>query len=557
MSDIVSVGALRVLLSPGPTGLRNTFSRGDRKGLYIGFLIVGALFWAGLFGTMLFLVQKFYEVEGFGPFLARKLLEMLLASLFVMLSFSNVITALSTFFLSDDLELVLGLPVSRPTFHFARLTDTLIQSSWMMGLFGVPVFLAYGIVIHADAVYYLVAAITIPALLLMATNFGVVLATLLVNVFPARRTRELMVLLSVVMLAALFVLFRTLRPERLVDAQAFQSLGAYIAAIQIPAPVLFPPRWASAVMNATLLGTPFPWKEALLLATGTLASTAVARWATSRGFDQGWARAQEARAPRFYRSGWFDRIVRVLPPSWRAIAGKELRVFVRDPAQWSQVFLLAGLCAIYLVSINSLPVATFSGEAMRSVRESITFLNLGMGGFVMAAIAARFQFTAVSREGHAWWIVRGAPVDPVTVLRAKAAFGIVPMLVVGEIVTVGSGWLLDARPLILALEAGVTFLLAIGISGIASGMGAYWPDFRADNAARAASGPAAVFFMVVAQVLVFSVLALFIVAAYLMFWGRFSPYWAILPLAWASALCIFSAVWPIRRAAAALWARGI
>ena len=39
---------------------------------------------------------------------------------------------------------------------------------------------------------------------------------------------------------------------------------------------------------------------------------------------------------------------------------------------------------------------------------------------VMAAIAARFNFAAVSREGRAFWLLRAAPVDPATVLRAKA-----------------------------------------------------------------------------------------------------------------------------------------
>jgi hypothetical protein len=38
---------------------------------------------------------------------------------------------------------------------------------------------------------------------------------------------------------------------------------------------------------------------------------------------------------------------------------------------------------------------------------------------LMAAIAARFQFTAVSREGRGWWLLRGSPVDPVVALRAK------------------------------------------------------------------------------------------------------------------------------------------
>jgi ABC-2 type transport system permease protein len=532
--------------------------RGERRGLYAGLGVVGLLFWLGLFGAMYLLVGQFWAVEGFGPFLARKLLEMLLASLFVMLCFSNVITALSNYYLAEDLELVLALPVSRTTFHYSRFADTLAQSSWMMVLFGVPVFLAYGVRIGAGPAYYASVALGVPALLVLACNFGVVLSTVLVNVFPARRTRELMVLLGLLMVVALFVLLRSLRPERLVNAQEFESLAAYLNELQLPAPVLFPPRWASEVMSSTLLYAPFPWQEAALLGLGALASSAVARWTVAWGFDGGWARSQEARAARFYRNPGFDVLTRALPPAWRAIVGKELRVFVRDPSQWSQVFLLGGVCAVYLVSVQSLPIDAFQGPVLTALRRAIAFLNLGMGGFVMAAIAARFQFTAVSREGRGWWLLRGAPVDPVTALRAKGVLGLVPMLVVGEVVVIGSGVLLQAPAELLALEALFTALLAWGISGLAVSMGAWWPDFRAETAARAASSPAAVFFMVVALVVVGVVLALLGVGVGLWYTSYKVPHaLAVVPVLMAAALCAACARWPLRRAAQALWDRGL
>jgi len=47
---------------------------------------------------------------------------------------------------------------------------------------------------------------------------------------------------------------------------------------------------------------------------------------------------------------------------------------------------------------------------------------------------ARFQFTAVSREGRAWWIIRSGPIEPATFLFAKAVPGFLPMIVVGEVV---------------------------------------------------------------------------------------------------------------------------
>ena len=554
-ADSLSPGLVARLLSPRSLSLRNVVLRGEQRGLYLGFAFLAFLFWIGLFALLLYRVDRFWQISGLGPVLATKFLDILLVSLFGMLSFSNVITALSVYYLSDDLELILALPLSRPTFHYARFFDTLFQSSWMMILFGLPVFCAAGLVAQAGWPYYASMFLAVPCLLLMATAVGVTVATFLVNVFPARRTREFMLFVGVLMVAMLFVIIRTLRPEQLVDAQAFESLAEYMAALNIPLPRLFPPRWAGDVMGRALLGSPIPWTEVGLLLTGALTTMAIARWSTRVGFDGGWARSQEARAARFYKSRVFDNLSLILPKAWRPIAAKELRVLARDPAQWSQIFLLIGLCAIYLISVQALPLSAFRGESAQLIREGFTFLNLGIGGFVMAAIAGRFQFTAISREGKSWWVLRGAPVDPLVVLRAKSAFGLVPMLIVGEVVVVGSGILLNARVPVLVGEAILTVLLAWGISGIAAALGAIWPDFTSENAARAASSPAAVFFMVIAQVLVFVVLAFFVLAAYVAFKGHYGGAigLALCPVA----LCLFCGHWPPRRAAAILWARGL
>ena len=547
---------LRLLLWPRSRSLMNTVTRGERRGLYAGLGAVGFLFWLAIFGAVYFLVGKAWALDQIGVVLARKVLEMFLTSLFVLLGFSNVITALSTYFLSEDLELVLALPVSRTTFHYARFTDTLTQSSWMMLLFGVPVFLAYAIQSHAGPGYYLALATVVPALLIMAANFGITIATVLVNVFPARRTRELMVLLGIMAVAALFVVVRSLRPERLVNAQELENVAQYLAQLQTPDPILFPPRWASEILGATLLYSPFPWVEAALLLTGTSASGAIARWTVAWGFDGGWARAQEARSARFYRSQAFERLVAILPRDWRPIVAKELRVFVRDPAQWSQVFLLSGICAIYLVSIYFLPFSSFQGPMLTFMKEAMSFLNVGMGGFVMAAIATRFQYGAVSREGRAWWVIRGAPVEPREWLQAKGVLGLVPMVIVGEIVVVGSGIMLQARWELLALEGFVTLCIAYAMSGIALAMGAVWPDFKADSAARAATGPGAVFFMVVALFLNFTVLSLLAVAVWLGASGRSLPA-AVAVSAFTLGGCVVLGRWPLRRAAEALWQSGL
>jgi ABC-2 type transport system permease protein len=559
------------LMWPRLRGLRNTWRQagGRNRAAYAVFGLMGLAFWIGLFWFLHFVIGGFYAVEVFGPLLTRKLLEILLISLFMMLCFSNVVTALSTFYLSADLELLLALPIPRPVLHYSRLGETALQSSWMMAMFGLPVFLAYGMVYQAPWHYYALLAVVMPAFVIIPVALGVVVASMLVNVFPARRTREFMAMAGVLAVVALFVFLRLLRPERFTDARAFDSLAAYVAEIQTPMPTLFPPTWASEVLVGSLQGQAMPWLSLGMLVLGALAVVAAGRWITAKLYIQGWSKSQEARAARGAQAAWMSLLVRwshrVLPVSWRPIVTKDLRSFFRDPSQWSQVFLLGSLIVVYLFSINAIPMDQFRGPWALALRRALAYLNLGMAGFVMAGVAIRFQFAAVSGEGRAYWVIRSGPVKPLDFLWAKSLLGLVPMLVVGEILAVVSTILLGAGAYLTVMAGGTALFLAVALGGIATAMGAMYPKFDADNASKVATGPAGVLFMVIALTLVGVVLALEAYPVYV--WLRSQALeqpvtmgsWAISGalLASAATLCVLAGMLPMRRAARILWSRGL
>lgn len=542
-------------------------ARGGHRLLYGLFALLFLAFWAGIFLLFGWVVGSFYEVEIFGPLLTRKLMEILLLGLFSLLCFSNVITALSTFYLSDDLELLLSLPVTRESFHLARQLDTMIQSSWMMLVFGLPVFVAYGLAYGAGAGFYGLLLVVAPALALIAASLGIAVASILVNVFPARRIREGLALAGVLALGFVLVVLRLLRPERLVDADSFESVAAYVASMQTPVPVLLPPRWASDVLVASLGGRPLPWIELGLLVSAAIATSGIARWITNALYDNGRARSQEARTARLARSGLLDRVLAVytrpLPLQLRALVVKDLKTFLRDPSQWTQMLLVGSIVLITLASIAALPLDVFRGPYVGLSRNGLAFMVLGLVGFVMAAVAGRFQFTAVSAEGRGFWFVRTAPIDPRSYLWAKLWPLLPVVLLVGQILAISSTLILGAGPFLVGLSMWTALWLGLGISGLAVGMGAALADFKVDNVARAAQGPAGVMFMVVALSLVGLVLAIEIVPVWLVLrsWFRERP---LLPWEWAASLgcllavglvCAGVLVASIRTGADQLWAR--
>ncbi len=561
--------SIPALLAPRAMGQRNRWiraTRGERVTLVL-FGVLGFLFWIFLFGLFGVLVSEAYAVEVFGPILTRRLLEMLLIGLFTLLTFSNVVTAVSTFYLSVDLELILSLPMRRDTFFFARFVDTLLQSSWMVLFFGLPVFTAYGYAYEAGPRYLLAVAACAPGFVLVPAGIGVTVATLLVRSIPARRVREGMVFVGILALIGVVVLLRMLRPERLMDASNFESLAAYAAELQAPVPLLFPPRWAVDVLEATLRGRPMPWMELGLLTTGGIAAMAVARWTTTAFYDEGRSRAQTARSARLARSGWLDAMLalwtRPLSPVGRAIVIKDVKSFVRDPSQWSQVFLVGAIVVIAMVSAAAMPIDFMRGPYGAYMREGLAFGALVLVGFIMASVATRFQFTSTSLEGRAFWVVRTGPITAEQLLWAKVWPSLVPMVFLGEVMAVSTTSILGAGPFLVSIAAFTAFCLALGISGLAVGVGAVYPDFKADNAARVAASPAAMVFMVSALVLVFAVAAVELLPVGIWMYVRFqerSPTpleWlgVVGPLLVVMGLCVAAMVGPIRWGARKLWER--
>jgi ABC-2 type transport system permease protein len=560
---------VRELLWPRLRGMTNQFTRSGRAEKITAslFLVFGLLFWLGISAMFAWFIHEFYAIEIVGPIVLRKLMDLLLMSLFALLCFSNIVTALSTFYLSDDLELLLSLPISRVTLFVSRLIETMAQSSWMALAFGLPVLTAYGLTYGAGPLYYALVLLVLPTFLLIPATLGVSVATLLVTIFPARRIREALAGVGVLCLVAIFITLRMLRPERLADTESFESVAAYVAELQTPVPLLTPPRWAADVLMAALLDRPLPLVDLAMLVTGAIGLFGVSRWLTAWLHDTGRSRAQEARGARLAKAGWLDAILalwtRPLSPEARAIVTKDVKTFFRDPAQWTQVFLVASIVAIAIVSVASLPLDVFRGPWMAAWVNALAFLMLALVGLVMAALAARFQFSAVSAEGRGFWVVRTSPLTARQFLWAKAWPGLPPMILVGETLALSSTRLLGASPFLTGVAMVTALLMALGISGIAIGMGAIWPNFKADNAARVASGPAGLLFMAVSVSLVMLVLALEAAPVYFVLSAVYQEV-PMTPTRTAitagcllatTIVCLIAAIWPIHYGARRLWDR--
>ena len=120
---VVADPSLLHLLAPKWLTARARLLAGERgRGARFAVLaIFGALFWAFVYLVLYRLLRYFRGVEEIGPLLAGKLLGLILIGFFSILVLSNIITALSSFFLARDLDLLVSGPVDWLKLYLAKL----------------------------------------------------------------------------------------------------------------------------------------------------------------------------------------------------------------------------------------------------------------------------------------------------------------------------------------------------------------------------------------------------------------------------------------------------
>ena len=545
---------LRTLLAPKILTARarartKERGRGARTALLA---VIGAVFWAFAFGVLYRLLAYFRGVPEIGPLLAGKLLGLILVSFFGILLLSNVITALSSFFLARDLDLLASAPVDWLSLYTAKLLETCVNSSWMVVLMAVPMLTAYGTVYDGGPAFIGLAIATMVPFLLIPAAIGTALTLVLVNAFPARRTRDILSVIAVLAAAGVVVLVRLVRPEKLARPEGFRSLVDFIAILRTPTSPLLPSGWVGRSVMGWLTGSLDVLPIYLLWSTA--AAVVVIGALLHRGlYARGFTKAQES-GERWAREGWTGRATRVaLSPLGvvrRELVMKEVRVFFRDTTQWSQLILLAVLVVVYVFNIKFLPL---TGEGITFfIVNLIPFLNLALAGFVLASVAARFIFPGVSLEGRTWWLLRASPLPVRELLWSKFWVGTLPLLVLALAIVGVTNSLLHVSVFMFTVSVFTITLMTFALAGLALGFGTMFPRFETENAAQIPTSFGGLLYMmsavgVIGAVIVLEARPVYDYLSAISFRGGDEPPLLELVVGFglAAAVCLTATFWPI------------
>ncbi|MDQ6828158.1 MAG: hypothetical protein M3081_04770 [Gemmatimonadota bacterium] len=512
-SQPVAIGAqasIGHLLGPKLLTARARATKGQRKRRGRWVLLGGTalIFWAGILKVLTSLLSYFRGVPEIGALLAGKLLGMIFISFFSILLLSNVITALSSFFLARDLDMLVSGPVDWLTLYLAKLAETVVHSSWMVTLMAVPLFAAYGIVYEGGWLFALEAAATFIPFLIIPAVIGSAVTITLVNVFPARRTRDILSVIAVLAAGGLVLLFRLLRPEKLVHPDEVRSLVGFIALLRTPTSPWLPSEWVQRGVMSALVdqidGLPYYllWTTAAAFVVG---GALLHRSLYARGFTK----AQESSGQWARRRASGGIVYAMLAPLGalrRELVIKEIRLFFRDSTQWSQLILLAVLVVVYVFNIKFLPL---TGVGVSQVLVDIVpFVNLAVSGFVLSSISARFIFPAVSLEGRTLWLLRSSPMPMKTLLWAKYWTGTLPLLTLALLIVFVTDSLLKVSPFMMLVSVFSIAFMTFAIAGLALGFGALFPQYETENAAQIPTSFGGLVFMMTSIALIAGVVIL-------------------------------------------------
>jgi ABC-2 type transport system permease protein len=497
------------LLLPDLWTSRNRVRRRERGDLLRAGLFgaIGVGVGAALFAGAFWVTQQLLAYAEFGDYLLRLGLSWLFLTFLAFLAFSGVVTALSTFFLADDLRLLLAAPIPAGRLFLARFTRTVGQASWMVIMFLTPVLLGVGAARCAPPAFYAGAMLIVAPFAVIPVAAGSGATLLLVNVLPARRARDVLMLVGLGFAAALVLILRFIQPERLLRVESLPDIADFFATLQSPVTPLLPSFWAGESLFAALQGGRDLLHGAALWTTA-LACVVVLSAADRRWHFAGYSRSQEAPKARVTPLGLVDRVAHALPLSTvrRQLLIKDVKVFLRDVSQWLQLLPLFALVLLYLYNFRALDLERipYMSGFLKNV---YAFVNLAMAGFVLATVAVRFVFPAVSSEGEAFWIIRTSPIRLHDFLWSKFWAGLFPLLLFTEGLTIAANELMGVDPFLKIVAALAVVFMTCALVGLAVGLGAVYPRFGADPT-QAAGSYGGVAFMILAVLYIIATIVL-------------------------------------------------
>ena len=417
------------------------FSLKERPIGTLALIVLGGLFFYGYIALAYWLIKFIYFQEIYGVLLASKLVQILLYIALGISLVSCLTTAMTHLYLSKDLEFQFSLPVPFNTWILHRFFQIYMQSVWMLLLFGSPLILLFFYFSETPLMISLLGVLIFALLASFPIFLATLLCMLLVKVFPARRIHQVFLVVTVVIASIMVFLFRYLEPEKLVGPGGLEEFRGLVDLIDLDRFSWNPAAWAyRAIVSASQGAYGEIWTPlAMLLGLFAVAMTLFLMVA-NRLYRSSWDRALQSlsgegdlKAP----DAKMSRLSNILGHPRLSQEARELILFLRDPSQWSQIFVLAALLGLCLFSLTKIPFTPFGMSRLQ-----LALAGTAMADFICLSIASRFVFTSFSADGMAIWLMKTAPEGWFRFMRSKFIVYGIPTIFFSVVLMTASGMIM-------------------------------------------------------------------------------------------------------------------
>jgi len=447
-----------------------------------------------------FFNKVFYHLSNLEQFplffiygLTTKFFSMIFITVFSMIILSSLVTSISTFFSSQELQLLYSLPINKWRIYFKKAFETLIYSSYLLVLIVIPALLAYAKNFSLD--YYLIS-IGIGTFLIFVIGpclIGVSLTIILVAYLPIKRVHQFLAGIFGIVFVTIIFLFRMMNPEKLINPVSTMDFVAILNRINEPLSVYYPHYWISAAIVGIANKN---WDDVIkynfLIIGMAIVGIIILSLALKYIYPRSWNRSQSVlhnRIKSYFLLNVISKI-KILDNASRALLAKELILFSRDSSQWSQMLLLVALIVIYVYNITNIEVP------ISSARIIVSYINIALSGFVLTALGMRFVFPSISLEGQAVWIIFSSPIEMKKYLRIKKLIYFLLLFITSQLIIWISNFFLGVSLKVMLITSMMNIEFVLVIIGIGLGLGMIYRDFTIDNSIKLASTFGGIMFMI-------------------------------------------------------------
>jgi len=473
--------------------IRLIFSRRlERMAKVIVGILVVVIFFIGAYLLFHRVFSYLVDVQDIGVMLIDKLVGIGLLAFFLMLTISNLITSIGSQYNSKEAAFLMTSPLEFREVFWVKFIDTLFFASWATLVITIPAIIAYGVV-HGLSLdkYFLLAFLVIPAFLIIPAALGTAFSLIIFPLAHRFGMKRVLLILGTLGVVSVFLMMRARFTKILFSAQGdLALLNYYLRELATNENPLLPNIWLIEILRGARQGNAGEmWFYISMLISSAGAALIFLDSLAERLYYKAYLAASEilsrrkrkARHRSFYSVAW--NLFARFPRDMRALFVKDIRLFLRDPNQWSQFTILLVLIIFYLFNLRHIPV-NVEGLYWRTL---ISFVNFAFCGYILATLSVRFVYPSFSMEGPSFWSISTSPITLKRVFWEKFWIAFVIFFVIAEIVAVVSNALLAQSWSMTLLTGAGIFLMSISLTAIATGLGALFPSFTEPNPGKIAS----------------------------------------------------------------------